>query len=451
MRCERSNERNRDNDLIYLASPTPPSSLPPIVPFPLAKPTPPRELLEPLNHLSSQQGGAWLQAMLPSRVRDALEVWDDRKRVWFADEVQKVVRGLDDQATRYVVPSAFYLSFFLPFSRSLRPPPARFSVLTRGGGVLTMLMIPAAAPARNSSLATMNLPAALESTRHQQQQQQQPAAAGSVVPPHLLEHSQRIQGQGGLAKLETMMKDVRRISSVNRKLVQEVSWAREQTFLSFLLGLSLPLSSSLLLRRGEPSSARQRVGADVTMSPSLERKQSRDLLDREAEIDSSYRQMYGPSRWSRPTSAEAAAPLFQRVEQFEAVLAAASQSDGLVRAKYGEWESALALLERGQVRRHQSVSAADCASSQVDPDVESHIAPNLNRVPCERRSRAQPPPPAAARIDHLLLPSNRRKRLVSSVPRSRISRPCERTATGSCTPRRLVWNRRRYAAGSRRS
>lgn len=66
----------------------------------------------------------------------------------------------------------------------------------------------------------MNLPAALEST------QQQPAGGAVVVvvvPPHLLEHSQRIQSQGGLAKLETMMKDVRRISSVNRKLVQEVS------------------------------------------------------------------------------------------------------------------------------------------------------------------------------------------------------------------------------------
>lgn len=76
--------------------------------------------------------------------------------------------------------------------------------------------------ARNSSLATMNLPAALESA---QQQQQQPMTGGVVVPPHLLEHSQRIQSQGGLAKLETMMKDVRRISSVNRKLVQEVSGA----------------------------------------------------------------------------------------------------------------------------------------------------------------------------------------------------------------------------------
>lgn len=95
-------------------------------------------------------------------------------------------------------------------------------------------------------------------------------------------------------------------------------------------------------------------GADrTTPTPPRERKQSRDLLDREAETDSSYRQRYGPSRWTRPTSAEAAGPLLQRVEQFEAVLAAASQSDGLVRAKYGEWESALAVLERGQVRRKQ--------------------------------------------------------------------------------------------------
>lgn len=245
----------KDNDLIYLASPTPLSSLPPIVPFPLAKSTPPRELLDPLYHLSQPEW--WLQGMLPSRIRDALEVWDDRKRVWFADQVRKVARGLDDQAT--------------------------------------------------SSLATMNLPAALESA---QQQQQQPMTGGVVVPPHLLEHSQRIQSQGGLAKLETMMKDVRRISSVNRKLVQE----------------------------------------------------SRDLLDREAETDSTYRQRYGPSRWTRPPSAEAAAPLFQRVEQFEAVLAAASQSDGLVRAKYGEWESALAVLDRGQSALREAIPSQASSS-----------------------------------------------------------------------------------------
>lgn len=79
------------------------------------------------------------------------------------------------------------------------------------------------------------------------------------------------------------------------------------------------------------------------------------MLDREAATDSSCRQMHGPSRWTRPASTEAAAPLLQRVEQFEAVLAAAGQSDGLVRAKYGEWESALAVLDRGQVRLPESV------------------------------------------------------------------------------------------------
>lgn len=115
--------KHRDNDLIYLASPTPLSSLPPIVPFPLAKSTPPRELLDPLYHLSQPEW--WLQGMLPSRIRDALEVWDDRKRVWFADQVRKVARGLDDQATRCVAlrlrlcpTSPHSLLFFLSIFRS---------------------------------------------------------------------------------------------------------------------------------------------------------------------------------------------------------------------------------------------------------------------------------------------------------------------------------------------
>ncbi|GAA5871620.1 hypothetical protein JCM3774_006313 [Rhodotorula dairenensis] len=242
----------KDNDLIYLATPTPAPLLPSIVPFPLAKATVPPELTEPLKHLPAGEEHWWLGAMLPTQVRDALEVWDDRKSTWFAESVQRVARGLDEQATR--------------------------------------------------SLAALNLPAALDSS------QQQPVG----TPRHLVELSERIRQEGGLAKLETMMKDVRRISSVNRKLVQE----------------------------------------------------SRDLLDREAAADTSCRQTYGMSRWTRPASADAASPLLQRVEQFEAVLAAAGQSDELVRAKYGEWESALAVLDRGQTALRNAIP---CTAADASP------------------------------------------------------------------------------------
>lgn len=57
----------------------------------------------------------------------------------------------------------------------------------------------------------MNLPAALEAV-------QQPIG----VPATLVERSEHIRTQGGLAKLETMMKDVRRVATVNRRLVEEV-------------------------------------------------------------------------------------------------------------------------------------------------------------------------------------------------------------------------------------
>ncbi|GAA5985490.1 hypothetical protein JCM10908_006995 [Rhodotorula pacifica] len=263
----------KDNDLIYLASPTPPSLLPPIVPFPLAKSTPPPDLAEPLRHLNR---APWLHAMLPSRVRHALELWDDRKKTWFQEAAQKVARALDDNVA--------------------------------------------------SSLAALNLPAALEFA------QQQPAG----VPAHLLEHSQRIRSQGGLAKLETMMKDVRRISNVNRKLVQE----------------------------------------------------SRDLLDREAETDSSFRQTYSPSRWSRPASAEAAAPLLQRIEQLEAVLAAAGQSDELVRAKYGEWESALAVLDEGQTALRDAIPS-DASSGPISRSPDSQKTARQLRVALENLSTLQ--------------------------------------------------------------
>lgn len=73
------------------------------------------------------------------------------------------------------------------------------------------------------------------------------------------------------------------------------------------------------------------------------------MLQEEADVDSSYRATYGTLRWTRPPSVEVSAPLVQRAEQLEAVLNAAAESDGLVRAKFGEWEEAIGVLDRGQV------------------------------------------------------------------------------------------------------
>lgn len=79
------------------------------------------------------------------------------------------------------------------------------------------------------------------------------------------------------------------------------------------------------------------------------RAQSQAMLQEEADVDSSYRATYGTLRWTRPPSVEVSAPLVQRAEQLEAVLNAAAESDGLVRAKFGEWEEAIGVLDRGQV------------------------------------------------------------------------------------------------------
>lgn len=73
------------------------------------------------------------------------------------------------------------------------------------------------------------------------------------------------------------------------------------------------------------------------------------MLQEEADVDSSYRATYGTFRWTRPPSVEVSAPLVQRAEQLEAMLNAAAESDGLVRAKFGEWEEAIGVLDRGQV------------------------------------------------------------------------------------------------------
>lgn len=62
-----------------------------------------------------------------------------------------------------------------------------------------------------SCLTELQLPAALDAV-------QQPLG----VPPALLTKAAAVKSEGGVARLEAMMKDVRRVAEVNRKLVQEV-------------------------------------------------------------------------------------------------------------------------------------------------------------------------------------------------------------------------------------
>ncbi|GJN94361.1 hypothetical protein Rhopal_007435-T1 [Rhodotorula paludigena] len=153
----------KDNDLIYLATPTPPSSLPPIVSAALAKPTLAPELLDPLSHLHAGAGGLgrpFLEALIPREAGEVLALWDDRKKMRLEEGVLRPAKELDAAAAK--------------------------------------------------TLADLNLPAALEAT-------QQPLG----VPPTLLEKSTAVQAEGGLERLETMMQDVRRVAKVNQKMLQE--------------------------------------------------------------------------------------------------------------------------------------------------------------------------------------------------------------------------------------
>ncbi|BGP58258.1 hypothetical protein JCM8202_000980 [Rhodotorula sphaerocarpa] len=286
----------KDNDLIYLAAPTPAALLPPIVPFPLAKPLLAPELAESLKHLRQTP---WLRALVPTRTRDALELWEDRKKVWFEDGCEKVTRRLDQEAT--------------------------------------------------DCLASLNLPAALEAV-------QQPIG----VPVALLERSEHVQLQGGLAKLETMMKDVRRVAGVNRQLVDE----------------------------------------------------SQAMLQEEADVDASYRATYGTLRWTRPPSVEVSAPLVQRAEQLEAVLNAAAESDGLVRAKFGEWEEAIGVLDRGQSALEAAIpdSAAGSSSS-------SSRSPELQRATRDLRASLEDLTELRTDRDRLVAAARARSEQASIRPR----------------------------------
>ncbi|GAA5908503.1 hypothetical protein JCM8208_002648 [Rhodotorula glutinis] len=243
----------KDNDLIYLATPTPPSTLPVIAPAALARPTLAPELADPLAHLRSPL----FAALVPREVAEVLDLWEDRKRGWLDDKVVAPAKDLDAAAS--------------------------------------------------SLLKELNLPASLQVS-------QQPLG----VPAAVLDAAARVLAEGGVERLETMMKDVRRVADVNMRMLQEAT----------------------------------------------------DSLDREAVSDDAHRQGHGSLRWTRPSSSSAAAPLRERAQQLGAVLSSAAESDAVVRAKFGEWENALHVLEGGQPALAREIPSSASASAGEVPEAQ---------------------------------------------------------------------------------
>ncbi|GAA5947758.1 hypothetical protein JCM3775_002946, partial [Rhodotorula graminis] len=243
----------KDNDLIYLATPTPPSSLPVIAPAALARPTLAPELADPLAHLRNPL----FAALVPREVAEVLDLWEDRKRGWLDDKVAGPAKDLDATAS--------------------------------------------------SLLKELNLPASLQVS-------QQPLG----VPAAVLDAATRVQAEGGVERLETMMKDVRRVADVNMRMLQEATAS----------------------------------------------------LDREAASDHAHRQGHGSLRWTRPTSSAAAAPLRERAQQLGAVLSSAAESDAVVRAKFGEWERALRVLEGGQAALAREIPSSGASPAGEVPEAQ---------------------------------------------------------------------------------
>ncbi|BGP35397.1 pH-response regulator protein palA/rim20 [Rhodotorula toruloides] len=241
----------KDNDLIYLATPTPSSILPSIVSATLVKPVIPLELASPLTYLYSQGGGLGkplLEALMPRETLEILSLWEDRKKTWLDDKIVSTARELDALS--------------------------------------------------NACLTELQLPAALDAV-------QQPLG----VPSTLLTKAAAIKSEGGMARLEAMMKDVRRVAEVNRKSLQE----------------------------------------------------SEDLLAEESAEDAARRAEHGSRRWTLSPSSEIAAPLAQRAEQLSSFLSTAAHSDSTVRANFGEWQKVLEIFDAGQDAIARAIPSGDAS------------------------------------------------------------------------------------------
>lgn len=74
------------------------------------------------------------------------------------------------------------------------------------------------------------------------------------------------------------------------------------------------------------------------------------ILRSEETEDNALRAQYGTDRWIRQPSRVAHSQLLARIEHFGTILQDAIQSDGVIRAKYGEWAEFIDLLGGDEVR-----------------------------------------------------------------------------------------------------
>ncbi|GAA5939880.1 uncharacterized protein JCM15063_004334 [Sporobolomyces koalae] len=171
---------NKDNDLIYLAHPTPTSSLPQIVPFPLVKPTYLDLVHHPLAYASNQS--RVFEQMDKKEVGMALHVWNDRKLDWIETQVERNwAKRLDQEL--------------------------------------------------NGTFDSLNLPGALEQTSASPRQQPLTSASSTTsltsatstsnVPSHLLDQSLEVRNLGGHERLELLFKDVQKLGQLNTNILQE--------------------------------------------------------------------------------------------------------------------------------------------------------------------------------------------------------------------------------------
>lgn len=201
---------HRDNNLIYLEAVTPLSSLPPIVPATMARPTPPAPITSPLTHLHTSPGGLgqpYFSSLVPYEVHLALSLYADRKYELMKEELSGRAEEMDAKEARV--------------------------------------------------LCGLGLPASIEALS-------QPVG----VPPSLVERSREVRAEGGVERLRNMLGDVRKVARVNQKIMNEVKRFCFQSNLRCLLEL-IPYPSHTGNRRPRSREGRGRLAPRSTWHRSL--------------------------------------------------------------------------------------------------------------------------------------------------------------------------------------
>ncbi|KAK0555710.1 pH-response regulator protein palA/rim20 [Tilletia horrida] len=227
----------KDNDLIYLEPVTSASNLPPIAPATdMVKADVPAEVKDPLSFLRETKFGRPLFAELaPLGVHLAISVYEDRKHTFVRDNIARRRDELDGIAA--------------------------------------------------STLNSLGLPGSLQA-------QEQPMG----LPPGLLEHSEKVQGSGGIPALYQLRDDVSRQSEHARVLLDEI----------------------------------------------------RHVLNEEEAEDSGIRTRYSAKIWTRPPSELAARDFRHDLDAHVTVFQQAATSDRHVQEQLEEWEDRIGVLEGGR-------------------------------------------------------------------------------------------------------